>query len=134
MNLERYHPVSRVLHWLIAGLIICQYVIAKLAERADSDGEVVRQLALLANHKSIGMTVLLLVLFRLLVRWVTTVPVYVNAMPAWQSFLSASVHWLLYGLIIALPISGWLMSSATDYSVSWFNLFAIPDLLNADEA
>ncbi|MEO0951287.1 MAG: DUF2218 domain-containing protein, partial [Pseudomonadota bacterium] len=54
----RYGGVARFFHWSIAGLIVLQYVLAKLGELAEDDGERLRALALLANHKSIGMTVL----------------------------------------------------------------------------
>jgi polyisoprenoid-binding protein YceI len=54
-------------------------------------------------------------------------------MPAWQVYASKITHWMLYGLIFAMPISGWLMSSASAYSVSWFNLVELPDLVKPNE-
>ena len=62
----RYHPVSRALHWVIAGLVVLQFVLAKFAEQAENSDSALAQLALLANHKSVGITVLLLVIVRLL--------------------------------------------------------------------
>ena len=72
---QRYGEVARVLHWLIAGLIACQFVLARLAERADEASLPVRQLILLANHKSVGITVLALAVLRL--AWRLSMPAIV---------------------------------------------------------
>ncbi len=130
MNTEsRYHPVSQWLHWIVAGLIILQFVLAKLADIADDDGSAIRELALLANHKSVGITILMLVIARLIWRWMNPPPPLPASVVPWQATLSSVGHWTLYGLILLLPISGWLMSSASAYSVSWFNLFQLPDFI-----
>lgn len=125
----QYSKVAQFLHWFIAALIICQYVLAELAESADHSGRVVQQLALLANHKSIGMTVLMLALIRLVWRLFHRPPDLPMAMSKWQQTASHLTHWVIYALIFLLPVSGWLMSSANAYSVSWFNLFVFPDLV-----
>ncbi len=131
---NKYSFLSRLLHWLIAGLIVSQYVLAKLAEQAEHANKVVQQLGLLANHKSIGMTILMLAVLRLSWRLITKSPALPNSMPAWQIRASSISHWLMYGLIFSIPISGWLMSSAAAYSVSWFNLFVFPDLVTSSES
>ena len=53
-------------------------------------------------------------------------------MTSWQAIASRISHWTLYGPIFLMPITGWLMSSASAYSVSWFNLVPLPDLVSAD--
>jgi polyisoprenoid-binding protein YceI len=53
-------------------------------------------------------------------------------MPQWQQQASMISHWVLYGLLFLLPLTGWLMSSASAYSVSWFNLIQLPDLVGPD--
>ena len=126
-----YGWVAQWLHWIIAALVVTQFVLGQLAEATDAP---VRQLALLANHKSVGITVLLLAVLRLCWRAGSTQPVLPVRMPPWQVYASKITHWLLYGLIFALPISGWLMSSASAYSVSWFNLVELPDLVSPNEA
>lgn len=128
-----YSPVARWLHWLIAALIALQFVLARLGEWADADGYKLRELALLANHKSVGMTVLMLAVVRLGWRLLSRVPAAPAAMPAWQQRAASSAHWGLYLLLFALPVSGWLMSSASAYSVSWFNLWVWPDLVQPDK-
>ena len=128
-----YTGVARSLHWLIAGLIVAQYIIAELAERAEHSESVVQQLGLLANHKSIGMTIFALVILRLVWRVFNKPPELPNSMPMWQRRASSLAHVALYGFLLVMPLSGWLMSSATSYSVSWFNLFVFPDLIAANE-
>lgn len=130
----KYSLISRYLHWLIAGLIVAQYVLAELAEIAAETEQRLQQLALLANHKSVGMTILALAILRLLWRMFNSPPALPAAMPRWQVRTSGAVHWLLYLLLFALPLSGWLMSSAKSYSVSWFNLIALPDLVLANSS
>ncbi|MCR9277215.1 MAG: cytochrome b/b6 domain-containing protein [Pseudomonadaceae bacterium] len=128
-----YSSLAQILHWLIAAMIVVQYVLAELAEGADDAGRVVAQLALLANHKSVGMTVLLLAIIRLAWRAGHPPPPLPAAMPLWQKRISGLTHALIYALLFSIPLSGWLMSSASAYSVSWFNLFAFPDLIAPSE-
>lgn len=125
-----YTAPAKYLHWVIAGLIVVQYVLGELAEGAAEQGGQLAQLALLANHKSVGMTVLMLALIRLAWRATHTPPPLQGA--RMQVLTARAAHWAMYGLIFALPVSGWLMSSASAYSVSWFNLFTFPDLVGAD--
>ena len=124
-----YHPVSRALHWTVAGMVVLQFVLARLAENAEQTDSTLRQLALLANHKSVGITILALVVIRLLWRRKAPPPALPPTMDQWQVLASRISHWTLYALLLLLPISGWLMSSASAYSVSWFNLLQLPDLV-----
>lgn len=127
-----YSSVARLLHWAVAGLIVTQFVLAKLSERAEHANAVVQQIGLLANHKSVGITILGLALVRLLWRLSHRPPRLPVSMPGWQKKASDFAHFALYGFLFALPISGWLMSSASAYSVSYFSLFTLPDLVAAD--
>ncbi len=129
---SRYHFLSQTLHWLVAGLIVVQFVLAKFAESAADTGSAVLELALLANHKSVGITVLALVIVRLIWRHSTPPPQLPATMRRWQMLASRISHWVLYGLIILLPLSGWLMSSASAYSVSWFGFIQLPDFVAPD--
>ncbi|MFK7912310.1 MAG: cytochrome b/b6 domain-containing protein [Pseudomonadales bacterium] len=130
---QQYTRIAQWLHWLIAGLIIAQYVLAKLAENAADTDQTSMLLLLLANHKSVGMTVLVLAALRILWRLGHRPPA-APPMQAWQSWAAKGTHWLIYLLIFAIPISGWLLSSAAAYSVSWFGLFQWPDLVNPSPA
>ena len=132
MSNTHYTNTAKILHWTIAAAIVLQFVLAKLADLAGDSDLAVRELALLANHKSVGITIFALALFRLVWRAKNPPPPLPAAMPTWQVRASHFSHWALYGLIIVIPITGWLMSSASAYSVSWFNLFQLPDLIVPD--
>jgi cytochrome b561 len=129
-----YTPTAKLLHWLVAGMVVVQFVLAKLADLAGDADSAVRELALLANHKSVGITILALVIVRLVWRRMNPPPALPATMPKWQLTASHVSHWSLYILLIAMPVTGWLMSSASAYSVSWFNLFQLPDFVAPDPA
>lgn len=134
MNLRnttlRYGAISQLFHWTIVVLIIVQFVLALLSE----DAPLFRQLVLLARHKSFGMLILGLAILRLLWRWTNPTPPVPATMPAWQRIVAHVTHVALYALLILQPLTGWLMSSARGFQVSFFNLFAFPDLIAANES
>ena len=129
MTEARYTLTAKLLHWFVAGLIVLQFILAELAEDAATP---LRELALLANHKSVGITIMLLAATRLLWRLFNRPPPLPDSMPRWQVTASQFSHWSLYALLFLMPVTGWLMSSASAYSVSWFNLFQLPDLIGPD--
>ena len=77
---DRYNHIARILHWLVAGGIVLQYVLANLAENAESRFQ---QFVLLANHKSVGMTILAIAVVRLVWRFASPRPAALT-MPNWQ--------------------------------------------------
>ena len=117
--------VSKALHWLIVLMIINQWVIAERAE--DLTG--FAKFKALNWHKWFGMTVLMLAIIRLAWRLMNPVPDLTAETRPWERHLAKVSHFLLYLLIFAMPLSGWLMSSAKAYGVSWFNLFQFPNLV-----
>ena len=121
--------VSKTFHWVIVLLIITQWVIA---ERADDLPNGLAKLQTLALHKSIGMTVFMLAVLRLVWRWMNPVPSLDAVTRGWERRLAGLSHVALYVLIFAMPVSGLLMSSAHAYSVSWFHVFQWPDLVQPD--
>ena len=127
----RYTAVAQALHWLIAGLIVTQFV---LAISADDLPLGAHKLALLARHKSFGMTVLMLAALRLLWRLKNLPPELPSGMTPLERMLARSTHVAFYVLLFAMPMTGWLMSSAKNYSVSWFGLFTWPNLIGKNEA
>ena len=128
---HRYGAVAQTLHWIIAALIITQFVLATLADDLPIG---MHKLALLARHKSFGMTVLMLAVARLGWRLLHQPPALPPGMKRHEVVLAKLTHVLFYVLLFAVPLTGWLMSSAKGYSVSWFNLFSWPDLVPKDEA
>lgn len=124
-----YTSTAKLLHWLVASLVVVQFVLANLAERAEDADDAVGELALFANHRSVGITILVLIIIRLLWRWQNPVPRLPENVPRWQVTASRVSHWSLYGILFAMPISGWLMSSAAEASVTWFNLVQLPAIV-----
>jgi cytochrome b561 len=127
---ERYGAVSKTLHWVVVALIITQVVLANAAEGLPNG---VEKLATLAQHKSIGMLILLLALARIAWRLLSPGPRMPAAAPAWQRAAAGASHGLLYLLLVLQPLSGWLMSSTKNYPVSFFGWFQFPDLVGASE-
>jgi cytochrome b561 len=123
--------LSKALHWIIVLLIVNQWVIGM---RADAMPLGLAKLQALAWHKSFGITILMLAVLRLVWRWMNPVPDLAAETRPWERALARISHVLLYGLIFALPISGWLMSSAKNFPVSWFSLIQLPDLVAPSEA
>ena len=123
--------LSKAFHWIIVLLIINQWIIA---ERAADLPKGPALIAALWWHKSFGITILMLAVLRLVWRWANPVPDLTSETAPWERVLARISHVLLYGLIFAMPLSGWMMSSARSFSVSWFGLFQLPDLVAPDRA
>ena len=122
----RWGAVSQFLHWLIVALIAIQ---ATLGLRGRLLPLGVDKLALLARHKSIGITILALAALRLLWRWLNPTPPLPSNLTPQERFLARCTHAALYVLLFAMPLTGWIMSSARGFPVSWFSLYQLPDLV-----
>jgi len=128
---ERWGAVSQLLHWLIVALIVLQAVLGLTGLMLPLG---VEKLATLARHKSIGITILGLATLRLLWRWLNPTPALPLNLKPHERFLAHFTHAALYVLLFAMPLTGWTMSSARGFPVSWFNLFELPDLVPKSEA
>ena len=122
--------LSKALHWLIVILVVNQWVIG---QRADALPNGLAKLQALGWHKSFGMTILMLAVIRLVWRLLNPTPDLTAETKPWERVLAKISHFLLYALIFAIPLSGWMMSSAKNYPVSWFKLFQFPDLVAPSE-
>jgi cytochrome b561 len=127
----RYSALAKLFHWVIAGLIVIQFVLARMAEDLPLGAH---KLALLARHKSFGMTVLMLAILRLLWRLKNPPPELPAGMTPLERMLARGTHIVFYVLLFAMPLTGWTMSSAKNYSVSWFGLFTWPNLIAKNES
>ena len=105
---DRYTRTAIVLHWLIALLIVVNVVLALTADALPDDW--VRPV--IDTHKSIGITVLGLAIMRVLWRLSHRPPAFPREYAGWERATAHAVHLLLYLLIFALPLSGWLHDSA----------------------
>src|SRR6202046_5089493 len=127
----RYSAVAQAFHWIIAALVVTQFVLANLEDDLPIGAH---KLALLARHKSVGMTILMLAVLRLLWRLWNPPPALPLGMKPVERVLARASHYTFYVLLFAMPITGWMMSSAKNYSVSWFGLFTWPNLIGKNEA
>lgn len=117
----RYSTVARALHWSIAILIIVNII---LGIAHDPLGEIIKNL--MPIHKSIGLTVLALTLARIGWRMSHKALPLPSGMPRWEQIAARGTHHLFYVLMLVLPLSGWIMSSAGKYPLNWFGLFTVP--------
>lgn len=117
---ERYNRLARALHWLIAVLVIGNILGGLVHERLE---HIIR---LIPIHKSIGLSVLALTLVRIAWRFTWKQPPHPAGVRMWQVIAARVVHTAFYGLMLAMPLSGWAMASAGKYPLSWFGLFDVP--------
>jgi len=122
----RYSTTAIVLHWLMAMLIFAAFPLGLYMVDLPLSPD---KLKLYSYHKWIGVSVFLLVAVRLSWRLTHTPPPLPESIAAWQRRASAVVHVLLYLLMIAIPLSGWLMSSAKGFQTVWFGVLPLPDLI-----
>jgi cytochrome b561 len=126
----QYGTTAKVLHWLVVTLLLVQYLIGWLMpdiHRGMKPGDA------MTCHISVGIVILLLIVARL--AWRITHPVAPeNSLPPWQRLSSEAVHWLLYLLVLATTISGWLFASFRGWSISFFFLTPLPMLSGENPA
>ncbi|MBU0500448.1 MAG: cytochrome b [Gammaproteobacteria bacterium] len=127
---ERYGLLSIGMHWLMLLLLIAVYACIELRELYPKGSD--PREALKAWHFMLGMLVFLLTLGRIAVRLSGTTPVIVSEPQQWQNGLARLMHLLLYAMMIALPIAGWLTLSAAGKPIPFFGL-ELPPLMGADK-
>ncbi len=127
---DRYGMPAIALHWLTALLIVCGFTLGLSMVGLPLSRQ---KLQWYAWHKWIGITIWLLTCARLAWRLGHPAPV-APPMPAWQHRAAAISHALLYVLLLIIPISGWLYSSATGVQVVYLGLVPLPDLVARDRA
>jgi cytochrome b561 len=123
---QAYGTVAKFLHWGILILIIAQYVLAEAAEELEDGPE---KFATIANHKSTGMLILLLALARIGWKLANRGLPQPVPMARPQRIAAAAGHGILYLLLLVLPFSGWMMSTAAGYPTAFFGLFEFPMLM-----
>ena len=124
----RYGSIAQTLHWAIVGLLIAQFTLAYVAKNLPLGPD---KVGTLARHKSVGITILAIAILRLAWRFFDRPPP-LPPMPGWQAIAARVSHASLYGLLFAMPLIGWMMSSASNYPVSWFGVVQLPDLVSPD--
>jgi cytochrome b561 len=130
VEVKHYTSTAKVLHWLMAillfGLLALGFYMSDLPLSPD-------KLKFYSWHKWAGVSAFLLVAFRLLWRVGHRPPALPDSMPKFMQFAAHAGHLALYGLMIAIPLSGWLMSSAKGFQTVYFGILPIPDLLDKNK-
>lgn len=120
-NFARYDAVARALHWAIAVLILVNLPLGLLHDA-------LKPVNVMPMHKSLGLTVLVLSVVRIVWRLLHPAPPLPGRLSMAQRSAATTVQGLLYILMLALPLSGWIFTSAGKYPLRIFNLFNWPKL------
>ena len=128
---EVHHLGLRTLHWLMALVIFVALGLGTWAALLPRDA--LRDNVLFV-HKSFGVAALALIVLRILVRIAVGAPAYAVPLGRLVKAASHSAHLALYVLMIAMPISGWVMSSAGGHDVSFFGLVTLPAIVPESKA
>lgn len=124
----RYGSVAIAFHWVIAALVIANICLGLyMADLPRSDPS---KFIIVQTHKSIGLTVLVLSVLRLGWRLVNPVPPLPAEMNRALAFLARAIHYIFYFLIVFIPLTGWIMASASTLgnATQYFGLFDWPNL------
>lgn len=126
-----YGLVSRALHWIIVLAILAQWLLSEAHE--NSSPILGSSLNALTLHQSIGLTVLLLAVMRLIWRLANPTPAWPDDMRTYEIALARAVHFIFYALLFAIPITGWALSSVEEEPLRFFNWFDVPRFVLAGE-
>ncbi len=128
-NSENHYGIIAIsLHWLMAILLIGMLSLGLYMTGLPISLE---KLKLYGWHKEYGILALLLLIIRLVWRFTNITPRL--SLPLLEKFAARAVHWAFYGFMIAMPLTGWLISSAAGLPVSFFGLFVLPNLVEPND-
>jgi len=125
-----YTRTAIALHWLMALLVFVTFPVGLVGHEMALSPD---KLRMMSYHKWLGVTVFILVMLRLLWRASHKPAPMLATIPHWQRVAANAVHVLLYALLFAIPLSGWLMSSAKGFQTVYLGLLPLPDLLAKDK-
>lgn len=126
---DQWGSVSMALHWLVVILILAMAWIGLTMGDLPNGPD---KIATYALHKSIGISILALVLLRLCWRLYAGAPEAVAGTPHWQERIASLTHWALYALLLAMPLSGWVVNSSAGFPLQWFGLLNLPAIAGKD--
>lgn len=119
---NRYSTVSLILHWVIALAVVAQILL--IMAHDATEGALSGQFT--QTHKAVGVTILVLTLARLGWRMAHPLIALPQGTPTWERILSRGTQFLFYAVLLVMPLTGWLASSAAGRDISWFGLFQWP--------
>src|SRR5690606_9352036 len=124
---SRYTRTAMLLHWLVALGLVGTFALGFYMHDLPLSPS---KLKFYSWHKWAGVTLFMLILLRLAWRLTHTPPPLPTSMRPALRFAAHGTHWLLYALMVAIPLSGWTMSSAEGFQVVWFGVLPLPDLVS----
>ena len=127
---ERHHRLTQSLHWLMALAILGMMGLGLIMQGLPLSPE---KLQYYSWHKWAGVSLFAMTWLRLLWRWRHPAPPWPASMSILHQRLAHAGHAALYVLMLVIPLSGWLMSSAKGVQTVWFGMWPIPDLLAKDK-
>ena len=121
----RYTATAQALHWVTSALM---FAVLPLAWVMVNMGETSEHRPLIYNlHKSVGLTILALAAVRLIWRARHPAPPLRHT-ARWEATAAFASHWLLYFVLVAMPVTGYLLSAGSGRAISYFGLFSIPGM------
>ncbi len=123
-NSTPYRPFARLMHWLTAGLVLLTIPAAILMQRPGIGRGL--QDPLFVFHKNIGVVILVIVTLRLAYRLVNPPPPLPDHVPKIQRIIADLTHWTLYGLLLAMAISGYIRVAAGGFPLEFFDSLGFP--------
>lgn len=130
----RYAWLSRVLHWLSAGILLILVIPMGLWIAYFRPENEALKMRLYNLHESFGLVVFALVFIRLLARWLNPPPPWPHDTPGGVRVAARISHALLYVLLILMPVSGFLATNAWGFPLALFEVLPIPSPIGKDEA
>jgi cytochrome b561 len=121
-----YRPLARIMHWLTAALVLLTIPAAILMLQPGIGRGL--QDPLFLFHKNIGVVILLVVTLRLVYRLVNPPPPLPDHVPRLQRAIADLTHWALYGLLLAMAISGYIRVTAGGFPLEIFDSLGVPRL------
>jgi cytochrome b561 len=123
-RIERYTPVAQALHWVTAVLMLAAVILAWVfMSEPDQAADRFTNITL---HKSLGQTIFFLAVFRLVWRRFHPPPPLAGRIARWEAVMARCSHWLLYAIMLVMPISGYILATAAARPSPYFWLFYWP--------
>ncbi|MBV8683244.1 MAG: cytochrome b [Caulobacteraceae bacterium] len=121
---KKFSPLQRVLHWLMAICILTMFFVGVGMVSTVTP----KYLRLIELHKTVGILLLILVVIRIAARWRYGAPALPANLPVPIKLAAGLSHYVLYGLMIVMPLLGWAMLSAANYPVVVFGGLRLPPI------
>ncbi len=126
---QKHHPLTIAMHW---GTVLCLCIAVTAVLLCEIIGDKFWRQVLLETHRQLGLLVLFGVVVRLAVRLRHRMADHMQGLPQLMRLAGKSCHWLLYGLLVALPLLGWATTNAHNLQVRFVGLIPLPGLAEVD--